>query len=190
MSGIALMDEERFWSLIERSRALVNRALVKDGDGFQEEQIERLSDLLHVLKPEEIVGFDMRATALAASAYRWELWDAVYWAHGGCGDDGFLDFRDNLVSLGCGVFYRILRQPDELADVINGPEVPYLLAEGFGYVAGRVYQEKTGRDIQEHFQLYPGTPEEPAGARCDLDDVNVVKSRFPRLYARFPEMGD
>jgi hypothetical protein len=190
MSGISMMDEERFWSLIERSRALVNRALVKGGDSFQEEQIEHLSDLLHVLSPEQVVGFDMRATALSNLAYRWELWDAAYWAHGGCSDDGFMDFRDNLISLGMGDFYRVLRSPDDLAEIINGPEIPYLLGEGFGYLAGRVYREKTGRDLQEHFERYPASPEEPRGEQCDLEDEAQVKSRFPRLFARFPEMGE
>lgn len=190
MSGIAPMDEERFWGLIERSRARVNRSLVKNGAQFQEEQIEHLSDLLHRLPPEEIAAFDMRAAALSAQAYRWELWDAAYWAHGGCGDDSFMDFRDNLVSLGRETFYRVLRDPDELANLIGGPEVPNLLEEGFGYVAGRVYREKTGRDLQEHFGGYPRTPEEPAGQQGDPESAAEAKRRFPRLYARFPEMGD
>jgi hypothetical protein len=190
MSKVQMMPEERFWSLISKSRALVDRSQAAHGDAFQELQIEHLSDLLSALAPEEIVGFDIRATYLAVKAYRWELWDAVYWAHGGCGDDGFTDFRDNLVSLGRDTYRRVLIAPDDLADLLNQPDVPYMLSEGFGYTAGKVYQQRTGRDIQEYFGLYPTAPEEPLGERGDPDDEEEIRRRFPKLYAKFPDMGD
>jgi hypothetical protein len=183
MGKVQMMAEDRFWSLINQSRAA-------DGDAFQDQQAQLLSDLLSALSPEEIVAFDIRSTYCSVRAYRWELWDAAYWAHGGCGDDGFTDFRDNLISLGQEAFTRILANPDDLADFINRPDVPYLLGEGFGYTAGKVYQQRTGRDIQEHFSNYPAAPEEPLGERIDLDDEDDVRQHFPKLYAKFPNMGD
>jgi hypothetical protein len=185
-----MMAEERFWSLIEQSRGLVDRSQAANGDAFHELQTQHLSDLLSALSPEEIVAFDIRATYYSVRAYRWDLWDAAYWAHGGCSDDGFTDFRDNLISLGQEAFTRILSHPDDLADVIDRPDVPYLLGEGFGYTAGKVYQQRTGRDIQEHFSNYPTAPEDPLGERIDLDDEDDVRQHFPKLYAKFPDMGD
>ena len=190
MSKVQMMAEARFWSLIDQSRALVDRAKAPNGDAFQEQQMQLLSDLLSALPPEEIVAFDIRSTYYSVRAYRWDLWDAAYWAHGGCGDDGFTDFRDNLISLGQETYARVLSNPDDLADLINRPDVPYLLGEGFGYTAGKVYQQRTGRDIQEHFGSYPTAPEEPQGERIDLEDEDEVRQRFPKLYAKFPNMGD
>lgn len=190
MGKVQMMSEERFWSLINQSRALVDRAQAPHGDAFFEKQIEHLSDLLSALSPEEIVAFDIRATYQSVKAYRWDLWDAAYWAHGGCGDDGFADFRDNVISLGREAYTHILSHPDDLADYIDCPDVPYLLSEGFGYTAGKVYQQRTGRDIQEHFGLYPTAPEEPLGERGDPEDEEEVQRRFPKLYAKFPDMGE
>lgn len=190
MGKVQMMAEGRFWLLIDRSRSMVDLTKVPNGDAFQEQQIEHLSDLLSALSPEEIVGFDIRSTYLSVRAYRWDLWDAAYWAHGGCGDDGFADFRDNLISLGQEAYKRVMSNPDDLADFINRPDVPYMLSEGFGYTAGKVYQQRTGRDIQEHFSLYPTAPEEPIGERGDPDDEEEIQRRFPKLYAKFPDMGE
>ena len=56
-------------------------------------------------------------------------------AFGGCGDDGFWDFRSCLISLGKEQFFHVLKEPDALADIVNQPNVPFMLAEGFQYVA-------------------------------------------------------
>lgn len=190
MGKVQMMAEERFWSLIDQSRVLVDRSRAPNGDAFQELQTQALTDLLTALSPEEIVAFDIRSTYCSVRAYRWELWDAAYWAHGGCSDDGFADFRDNLISLGQEVFTRISNHPDDLADFVDRTDVPYLLGEGFGYTAGKAYQQCTGRDIQEHFGHYPTGPEDPQGERTDLEDEDEVQRRFPKLYAKFPDMGD
>ncbi|MFI0445410.1 DUF4240 domain-containing protein [Actinomadura sp. 6N118] len=36
------------------------------------------------------------ATGVTDYAYRHPLWNAAYLIEGGCGDDGFMDFRDGL----------------------------------------------------------------------------------------------
>ena len=190
MLEIAMMDEDRFWSIIAQSRALVDGSQCAHGDDFQNQQSEQLRALLLVLEPEAVVAFDMRSTALENAAYRWDLWNAAYWAYGGCGNDGFLDFRANLISLGRSWFWSVLADPDTLVDLIDRPDVPYLLGEGFGYLPGEVYEARTGRQIQEHFGAYPTAPDEPVGERIDMDDPEAIQARLPRLFARFPEMGD
>jgi hypothetical protein len=101
-----------------------------------------------------------------------------------------MDFRGNLISLGRSWFWSVVADPDSLVDVIDRPDVPYLLGEGFNYVAGRVYRARTGRELQEHFGEYPLSPAEPAGERIDAEDEDAIRERYPRLFARFPQMGD
>lgn len=187
---VTMMEEERFWDLIARSRAAVDASQVKNGDQFQDRQAEALSALLRQLSPEEVIGFDMRRCYYGGVAYRWELWGAAYWAHGGCGDDSFTDFRNNLISLGREPFFAILHHPDELAGYVDRPDVPYMLGEGFAYLPGRVYEELTGREVQEQFDRYPRGPREPAGERWDFDEEEEAERRFPKLYEKYPDMGD
>ena len=187
---VPMIDEERFWDLIARSRAAADASQVKNGDQFQARQAEALADLLRGRSPEEVIGFDMRRSYYLGVAYRWNLWGAAYWAHGGCGDDGFTDFRNNLISLGREPFLAILQEPDELTGYIGRPDVPYMLGEGFGYVPLRVYGELTGRDAQEHFDHYPDGPQKPEGERWDFDDEEEAERRFPKLYEKYPDMGD
>jgi hypothetical protein len=135
----------------------------------------------------EVFAFSERFDYFHGLAYRWDLWAAAYWLHSGCGDDGFTDFRYNLVSLGKGRFFQALNDPDSLADLVDLPDTPYLQAEGIQYVPSRVYEELTGKRMPE------GTshgPEEPVGHRIDHDDDEVMRQRFPKLVAKFPDMGD
>src|SRR5437868_13361954 len=140
-----MMDEDRFWNLIEESRKGIDPGKMEHGDEFQDRQAEKLCALLRGLPPEEIVAFHMRFTELEGRAYRWPLWGAAYWLHGGCGNDGFMDFRANLVSLGREWYTRVLEDPDFLAELVDRPDVPYMQGEGFQYHAPRAYAEKTGR---------------------------------------------
>src|SRR5207247_1890272 len=126
-----------------------------------------------------------------AHAYRWDLWAAAYWLGGGCSDDGFIDFRSCLISLGKTDYERILADPDNLVDVVDRPDAPYMHSEGFQYIASRVYKELTGEEMpvsEDDAGEY--VPIEPAGERIDHDSDAVMQKRFPRLFARFPEMGD
>jgi hypothetical protein len=184
------MEEDRFWALIDGARARADPAEVANGDEFQDRQAQHLTAELRRLSPEEVVAFAMRFDDCENRAYRWELWGAAYWLHGGCGNDGFMDFRANLISLGRENYDRVLENPDTLAELVDRPDIPYMQAEGFQYLAGTVYEEQTGRRLSEHFDRFPEPPGEPAGERWDFGDDDECARRFPRLYARFPEMGD
>ena len=141
---------------------------------------------LSVIEHHVEIGNNVR---IHSQAYRWDLWATAYWLHGGCGDDGFLDFRSCLISLGKGLYLQILEDPDSLADLAGRFDIPYMQAEGFQYVASKVYREKTGQSIPER-EADEGAPPEPAGERIDHDDAEVMRRRFPKLVARYPEMGD
>src|SRR5688572_10313834 len=108
------MKEDVFWRIIAASRDDAKRA--KGDDDFAEVHMDALKATLLKLKPEEIIAFDAIFTQASRRAYRWDLWAAAYWLGGGCSDDGFMDFRACLVSLGKDWYDRVLANPDALAD--------------------------------------------------------------------------
>ena len=101
------MDESRFWALIDESRAATTPALSNQPDILQQ-KLEKLS-------PEEIKCFDALFRQLWHDAYRDSLWAAAYIIEGGCSDDGFMDFRAGLISLGRDAYYAALQNPETLA---------------------------------------------------------------------------
>lgn len=181
-----MMDEKKFWAMIEASRAgAVQRGLKKDA--VLDEQEKVLGAELAKRSAEEIVGFNERFYEVHASAYVWKLWGAAYWLGGGCGNDGFTDFRATLISLGEKRFKQAVKDPDSLAEIVDQPDVPFLQGEGFQYVAGKAYKAKTGKEIP----LGKSTRrKEPLGEKWDFDDLDETAERLPKLVEKFPEMGD
>jgi len=128
-----MMNEDQFWDIIDTSRRQACKVKRQPTDDFIDAHEKTLADELRKLPPEQIAAFDYRFGDYERLAYRWDLWAAAYWLHGGCSDDGFMDFRACLISLGKEWFFRVLDDPDFLADLVGRPDVPYLLAEGFQY---------------------------------------------------------
>jgi hypothetical protein len=182
-----MMSETEFWKLIDESRKLVPKDSYKNGDEFQDRQSENLKAALRKLGPAAIEQFELRFLELRDRAYRWDIWGAAYWEGGGCGNDGFTDFRGNLVSLGKKMYESILKNPDNLADVLNRPDVPTLQGEGFAYIPGKLYQELTGREME--LKDYPGGLTKPVGKKWDFEDEEEVARRLPKLYKKLPEGG-
>lgn len=185
------MAEDRFWALIEESRRLARAKKPANGDVFFERQLEAMPDILRKLSPDELIAYDRRFWAYHRQAYRWELWGAAYWMHGGCSDDGFIDFRATLITLGKDLFLQVLKDPDVLAELIERKDVPaYLQLEGFQYLAGRVYKEKTGYDAIPDMPDEERGPAKPPGKKFDFENDAVMGKRYPRLVAKFPDMGE
>lgn len=182
-----MMDEARFWSIIDASGEKARKATRARGQDLIDLHEKTLADALRALSPQELIAFAERFTYFQNLAYRWDLWAAAYWLHGGCGDDGFIDFRSCLISLGKERFFKVLKNPDVLADIVEKPDAPYMQSEGFQYVASRIYKEKTGAEMPASG---PEGPDEPAGTRIDEEDEEVMRQHFPKIVARFPEMGD
>lgn len=104
---------------------------------------------------------------------------AAYLMHGGCSDDGFIDFRYTLISKGRVVYENALTDPDSLA--APGPDLE-MENELFGYVAGEVFEEKTKGEIPRSDS---SAPDDPTGEAWDFDDDAENKSRLPKLYALY-----
>lgn len=162
------MTDTEFWNIIAQSR---------DGIESQEEQAERLIDILAELPPEEIQGFDQFFQGLRNESYRWDLWGAAYVIHGGCSDDGFDYFRAWLIGQGKEVYTKALENPDSLADVLNDDN--FAEDEELLYAASNAYEQSTGDDLPPSgVSLTP----EPSGEPWEEDEVEGM---FPRLAKMF-----
>jgi len=159
------MELDKFWTILEKG---------KDSD---EPEIG-LKKELEGLSAEEIISFQNYFDEQFSKAYHWDLWGAAYLIHGGCSDDGFIDFRYALISKGREVYSKAVENPDSLADL--GEKVESLDNELFGYVAGEVYESKTGQGIPIDSS---SVSEGNMGQEWDFDDEAELRKRLPKLFA-------
>jgi hypothetical protein len=167
------MDSQDFWNII--------RISYENAQGDWEAQCRELEKQLNVLAPEEIVQFQKTFDKYWNQAYEWDLWGAAYIVGGGCSDDGFMDFRSWLISRGKEVYELGLKNADNLAKII-GPEDNDCQFEKFQYVAGWVWCNKTGKELDEYPQSGSNLGEEPSGQPWDEENL---EERFPQLSRNF-----
>jgi hypothetical protein len=166
------MNEQRFWQLIDESRAAAGGARDMASAG---EQAESLEELLMREPPADILDFERMFSALMARSYDWNLWGAAYVLNGGCSDDGFDSFRAWLIGQGKKVFEAVLAAPDSLVDFVDD-EVE---SEQLLYVAARAYEAQTGDEIPS---VSVALSDVPRGEEWEEEDL---PERFPRLSAKF-----
>ncbi|KKK81763.1 hypothetical protein LCGC14_2810190, partial [marine sediment metagenome] len=147
-------------------------------DGNMDRQIERLTKLLTDLPPEEVRDFDRHFAQCMYDAYRWDLWAAAYIIEGGCSDDGFMDFRSWLISMGHDVYERALADSESLVDHAADPTVEVCAFEELQYVASKVHGDPMDHGL-EH-------PAEPSGEPWE-EEGDDLERRFPRLWAKFAD---
>ncbi|MFM9594854.1 DUF4240 domain-containing protein [Streptomyces scabiei] len=187
------MDVEDFWALLGEACAEVDALEPDFGD--RPAAIERACEKRLVRRtPAEIVQFSLRQWQLRDHAYRYDLWAAAYLIEGWWSDDGFMDFREGLISLGRPWYESALADPDSLAGhpaVRSGGDV-LIGNEDFSQVAHRAYERVTGepdgldRALEASPEAGPlGVLTEPAGVRWDVTDGDAMRRRLPRLAAIF-----
>jgi Protein of unknown function (DUF4240) len=165
------MEWKRFWKLTESAYR---------ADGV--EHFEALKAIQALMSEDELVAYQARFDELMAAANLIDLWGAAYLINGGCSDDGFHDFRAWLIGRGRHVYESALKNPDTLADVLDGEPVSEF---GLDVAAARVYEETTGKDDfydrldRAEADLPPPPPE---GIDWDFEDETEMRSRFPRLF--------
>jgi hypothetical protein len=167
------MKIDEFWSLVQR----VHAASPADMD----EKCRLLSAELRQLSCEQIRSFGSHFRDLFYQAYNWEVWAAAYIINGGCSDDGFMDFRSTLISLGRDAYSTALSDVDSLVEFNIDPA--WATYEGYQYVAGKAYEDKCGShaanasigDTKPH-------PKEPTGRDWHEWDLH---ERYPRLAAKY-----
>lgn len=166
------MTEDEFWAIVDAVNAGAG------GDPDVKEQV--LKEQLETLEGPAVEEFAHRLDTKMAAAYTWPLWGAAYIIHGGCSDDGFMDFRSCVIFLGREIHDAALENPDSLAALDDDT----LLAtenEGLLYIPSEVCEEKTGaspRRSESH-------PHEPTGEQWNEDDEASLSALCPKLWERF-----
>ncbi len=157
------MEESRFWSLVA--------AAVSFEEGERIIDTQALEDALLPLSNDELRGFETVRAELMARSYTTELWGAAYLLNGGCSDDGFEYFRAGLILLGRELFERVLKSPDELADIF---QEEFELEDAM-HVASDILKDRTGE--------YPGirAPYPELAPFWDFDDAAEMSKRYPKL---------
>jgi hypothetical protein len=142
-----------------------------------------LRDRLERLQSAEVASYQEHFDRAVADAYRWDLWAAAYTVGGGCGDDGFTDFRYGLISRGRLVYENALEDPETLVNVADDDtDEGFIPNESFGYVARTVYETLTGSPMPDNdVQM----PLEPVGTDWDFDDRDLRRAKLPRLTVKF-----
>lgn len=171
---ISAMTEEHLWQIIQKSFDACS--------GKTDEQAETLANELNKHRPDEIATFARHFATYHRQACSWDLWGAAYLINGGCSDDGFADFRSWLISRGKNWYQQALINPDSLAGY---PDLKFRGAsfEEFAYVATQVHEKLAG-DLPE--SCFSPDPDEPAGTAWQEDDEETFRTRWPKLFARFP----
>lgn len=188
------MDERTWWALIEDARTEAG-GHADDRDSPDDPLVGLVTDRLAELDGPDIVAFDAMLTRVLDSAYRRPLWNAAYLIEGGCGDDGFMDFRAGLALLGRDVFTRAVDDPDTLADVptvvrMGLEDTGWIGAEGLHYAARNAYERVMGETGSFDASMETAVrsmrrPDRPAGEDWDVDDDAETRLRLPRLAALF-----
>lgn len=172
---MAEMSDDRFWEL-------VGRTTVHEAESGR--RIEALRTALGALTPAEIEGFENAFIRAQQRSYSWDLWGAAYLVNGGASDDGFEYFRRWLISKGRTVFEAAVADPDSLAGLLPPDFEGDADFEEFGYVAGDVWAQKTGRDLSSFPYTGAQPAPEPSGEPFDEDAEHLAR-RYPKLWARF-----
>jgi hypothetical protein len=169
-----LMDENRFWKTIQTT--------IDESYGNKEKQIDSLSKQLHQLTGKEIIEFNKIFETYVVKAYTWGLWGVAYIIGGGCSDDDFINFRYWLISKGKDVYYKVLSNPESIADIdLNIEDEMDIFFEEFGYVADNVYEDKFNAEIIDP-EIYD--PEEPSGNEWK-ENKDALRKMFPITFSKY-----
>lgn len=185
------METREWWDLIESARSACGER-AGDRDPADDPLPDAVLDRVAALPPEQIVEFERRLSAVFDSAYLAPLWAAAYLIEGGCGDDGFMDFRAGLMLQGRAAFDSAVADPDSLADLpvvrrMAGTGKGWLGCETMLYVARLAYERRTGSPAgyDAAFADAVARPVRAAGDRWDVEDPVETGRRLPRLAALF-----
>ena len=175
------MNRDGFWDLIHESLSDWDPEL-REGNADRQQAV--LRELLSALPTSEVVSFENHFAEATNRAYRWDLWAAAYTIFSGCSDDGFMDFRDGLVSLGRAVYDAALDDPESLLAVARSNKVDSLICEGFGAIAYEVLEGRGEEEALEAARSEHPHPRKPAGRRWNPEEL---PSLLPGLWAAFGE---
>ncbi|WP_079508924.1 DUF4240 domain-containing protein [Mesobacillus jeotgali] len=177
------MSESVFWELLETAK--------QKGED-PDEQVEWLVNHLSKRPVKEIVLFDYYFNQNYYKSYTSDLWAAAYIIMGGASDDSFDYFRAWLLYQGKDAYESAIQDPERIIPHLKmleeEEEVPQL--EDLLSVASIAYEEKTGLDYDDYYDLYvqlTGDQHIPPEIEFDWeeDDEEGLKQKFPALWSRY-----
>ena len=174
------MGIKEFWELIEETHSA--------SGGDDEKQAGLIIAELVKLTETEIVEYSDIFDDLNDEAYIADLWVMAFILGGGCGDDGFMDFRAWLIGQGKEIYEKALIDPDSLIDYVKlGQKTK---SEFLLYAAQEAYDIKMGKEtLIPSTKPFKPTPKLKGTILVDTDnDVELLKI-FPRA-AKFLEWWD
>ena len=177
------MEKKEFWRLIEQSRE-VNQA-----KWLTEELVQKGLD--------EILDFEFLFQGLMNDSYQSRLWGAAFVLMGGCSDDAFDYFRGWLIGQGEEIYYKVMKDPEFLADYINEdnlddegfPQNEELLSVGVdAYTLIKTGDIEWDDDI--HNELLEALDKKGLQSVTDIEfdwEEDDLENLFPVLWGRFGE---
>ena len=138
----SLMNEERFWHIIDISK--------EESDGNLKKQLKLMEDKLFKLSEDEILDFHGLIEEKKGILYDIEkiLWSIANKINGPTSDDGFEYFLCWIVSQGKKIFSDVLKNPEIIFEITAGEiygECNFELEE-LNYVTQNAFERKTGKD--------------------------------------------
>jgi hypothetical protein len=179
------MSEPVFWELL-----VAAKQKGEDPDG----QVEWLVDYLSKRAIKEIVMFDFHFNHNYSKSYTSNLWAAAYIIMGGAADDSFDYFRAWLLYQGKDAYESVIQYPEKIIPHLKVLEeegdVPQF--EDLLSVGSIAYEEKTGLDYDDYYDLYEKLTVDqniPPDIELDWDedDEEGLKRKYPALWARYGE---
>ncbi|MCL2549538.1 MAG: DUF4240 domain-containing protein [Methanimicrococcus sp.] len=174
-----LMGEDKFWEIIELSKA-----------DDPQDQLDNLTGILAAMTLDDIFGFDYRLDKFLETSYNQALWAAAHIVCGGCSDDEFDYFRAWLISKGRDVYEDALENPDSLINVFErADETDFPENEEILYAALDAYEEAAGKDdfydvLDSFDDVFPILEIE---LDWDEDDPKTLEVICPKLFKRYYE---
>ncbi|TDL80556.1 DUF4240 domain-containing protein [Peribacillus frigoritolerans] len=179
------MTEHAFWNLLQTAKR-------KEADS--EEQIEVLTYALLKMPNKDLVRFDYILQKFMNESYSSNLWAAAYIIMGGCSDDCFDYFRAWLIFQGKETYEAAISNPEVLIPLLEKreeegefPQLEELLS-----AACMAFEEKTGRDDEDYYELFDKLEGFEAQPEIELDweedDEKELQNRFPKLWEKYGEV--
>lgn len=171
------MTQDIFWQLIDKARAATNINF--------ETQCVTLTELLTPYNKEDIIDFEHILREKIEEASSFEIMAATFLVCSFISDDTYEDFRAWLVGQGKDNFYKAIKNPDDVADMLSKKQAQNLGGEFMLFVAVNAYLEKTGSDDDEAFYQLIEHPEEKEIKQQWPESKAEYRKILPHLFDKF-----
>jgi hypothetical protein len=165
----AVMEDGLFWSIIDKSR--------KKAKGNFEKQKTILIELLLELESKSIVMFNNKFLSLIDAANYDKLFVAANLIKPHCGEECFVDFRSWLIGQGKQSFFRMVSEPDNLAELKLDATIRW---DGLQECAVDAYKDLNKAEIPVTFKRANNYSSLPKWG----ENPKLVKKYLPKLVER------